>query len=130
MDEFPNLAELSIPEKSDEGYPAARPDGEAKQILKRLRRSARVKFIAEPTTKLPISELSTSEMDVLNAFAAKVAGRADCKIRSIDGCHSCYLGRVGTGHGGSCDKWGNLVHTDCGLQCWLCAIECEGGNGN
>lgn len=119
-----------LPKTNDEGQLCARPTGEAARILRSLRVRARKKVIAEPDAKFPIQELSDADMAVLNAFAAQVAGKTDCKVRSIDGCHSCFMGTSTAGHHTRCDRWGNLVHTDCGLQCWLCAVECENGNGN
>ena len=117
------LSEVPLPEKDEAGNPVGRPDGKVREILRRLRGSSR---IAQPDTPLPISQLSANDMAVLNAFASQLAGGRDCTVRSIDGCHSCSCGSYTIPHdGGICDKWGNLVHTDCGLQCWLCSVECD-----
>ena len=73
----------------------------------------------------PTINLEQAEIGVLEAFAAHVAGVDECKIRAIEGCHSCYLGGRLIGKGCYISHWGNLVHTDCGLQCWHCASEID-----
>lgn len=75
-----------------------------------------------------VDSLSAEERQVLNQYAAEIAGEKDCKLRSLDGCASCSLGQNchSCMHGeiicGS-DRYGNLAHTDCGDQCWYCTSE-------
>ena len=121
------LKDVSIPRTTDEGYLCGKPTGEVAQLLRRLRQQARKKVIDEPDVKFPLHDLTADEMQVLHDFASQVAGKTDCKVRSIDGCHSCFMGSFGAGRGTRCDRWGNLVQTDCGVQCWLCSIDCENG---
>ena len=116
--------------KNSKGEFVANPNKTVAQILRKLGQSVRINIEKEQQVSLS-ALLSQEELNTLNRFAAGVAGVSECKVLSIEGCHSCYNGdtcRICGGRGGEphyCgyENWGNYVHTTCGRQCWSCAFE-------
>jgi hypothetical protein len=75
--------------------------------------------------RIAATDVAGEELEILNKYAAQLAGVAACTVRAIYGCGSCSLG---CRRGGGDEiiifcKEGNLVETDCGVQCWYCCTD-------
>jgi hypothetical protein len=113
-------------QRNEEGDLCGIPPVEIQQIIKRLSASSTLVNIGESerqeVSSIPAEQLSEGERQLLDSFAATLAGVQECRIRAIYGCASCTLGCTG-GHGEPICHRGNRVITDCGRQCWYCCID-------
>src|SRR5947209_771835 len=65
--------------------------------------------------------ISSKEHAMLDAFAAKVGGSADCKPSRVYPCTTCLILERKLPHdGGYLCHYGHLACTACGVQCWYC----------
>lgn len=111
-------------ERNEEGHITGTPPEEVREILKKINRVSEVTFSGKQVVNKAAADLlSESDIELLNSYAASLAGVADCPVRAIFGCWSCESRCTRPAAG---IRWGgNLVETDCGTQCWTggCGFE-------
>lgn len=132
-EEFINFISGEIPPgtRNSEGHLVASPPKEVRDVLKKILRPGKVTIsetgaLSSTADFADMSPLTASELEIINSFAAKVAGESlvDCRIVSLDGCGSCAISGIARFQLCTYIRFGNIVQcTDGTIQCWLCAIE-------
>ena len=118
----PRVADIVLGSFNEHGIRQGVPPRDVALIAKRLSQKFSIRINSDGKTSLEDLILTGEEVQKLNEFASQVAGSLDCKIIAIEGCQSCTNGSYGWR---KCwyVRWGNLVQTTCGPQCWTCWVE-------